>query len=74
MNPMKKPVASVLRVIGAGLVLLSIVLLALLWIAQQRAPEPWWRWALYALPAATGIVLCAISGKLATALTRNFEE
>jgi len=74
MNPMKKPVASVLRVIGVGLVLLSIVLLALLWIAHKREPEPWWRWALYLLPAITGIVVTACSGKLAAALTRDFEE
>ena len=74
MNPMKKPVASVLRVIGSGLIFLSVVLLALLWITHKREPEPWWRWALYALPAAAGIVVAAFSGKLAVTLTRDFEE
>ena len=74
MNPMKKPVASVLRVVGAGLMLLSVVLLALLWVAHKRAPEPWWRWALYSTPAIAGIVVVATSGKLATTLTRDFEE
>jgi len=74
MNPMKRPVASVLRVIGVGLVLLSIVLVALLWIAHKREPEPWWRWVLYSLPAITGIVVIACSAKLAAALTRDFEE
>lgn len=74
MNPMKKPVASVLRLIGAGLILLSVVLLALLWVARSRAPEPWWRWGLYAFPAVSGIVLYAASGRLATRLTRDFEE
>jgi membrane protein YdbS with pleckstrin-like domain len=74
MNPMKRPVASVLRLIGVGLVLLSVVLLALLWIAHERAPEPWWRWALYALPAIGGVVVVASSGRLAARLTRDFEE
>ena len=74
MNPMKKPVASVLRVIGVGLILLSVVLLVLLWIAHKRAPEPWWRWALYSLPGITGIVVIASSGRLALRLTRDFEE
>lgn len=74
MNPMKKPVASVLRVVGVGLILLSVVLVALLWVAHERAPEPWWRWALHSLPAIAGTLLCAASGRLATRLTRDFEE
>jgi membrane protein YdbS with pleckstrin-like domain len=74
MNPMKKPVASVLRVVGAGLILLSVVLIAFLWLARYRNPEPWWRWALYAVPALGGIVICAVSGKLAARLTRDYED
>jgi ABC-type multidrug transport system permease subunit len=74
MNPMKRPVASVLRVIGAGLILLSVVLLVFLWIARYRSPAPWWRWVLYAAPAVTGVVVCATSGRLAGRLTRNFDE
>ena len=74
MNPMKKPVASVLRVTGVGLILLSVALIAFLWLARHRAPEPWWRWALYSLPAIGGIVLCIVSGRLAGFLTRDFEE
>ena len=74
MNPMKKPVASVLRVAGVGLILLSVALLALLWLGRHARPEPWWRWTLYALPMPAGTILCAVSGKLAARLTRNFEE
>jgi len=74
MNPMKKPVASVLRVAGAGLILLSVGLGALLWLARHRVPEPWWRWTLYCLPALGGITLCIVSGRLAAFLTRDFEE
>jgi len=74
MNPLKKPVASVLRLIGAGLILLSVVLLALLWLARETQPEPWWRWALYTLPAVVGLVICLTSGRLAARLTQNFEE
>jgi hypothetical protein len=74
MNPMTKPVASVLRVISAGLILLGITLLALLWVAHRKQPEPWWRWALYALPVVAGIVLGARSTALAGRLTRDFEE
>ncbi len=74
MNPMKKPVASVLRVTGAGLVLLGVVLVVLLWLARHRAPEPWWRWTLCSLPALGGITLCLVSGRLAAFLTRDFEE
>lgn len=71
---MKKPVASVLRVVGVGLILLSVVLLALIWLARYRNPEPWWRWALYALPAFGGVVICGLSSRLAERLTRDFEE
>lgn len=74
MNPMKKPVASVLRVVGMGLVLLSIVLIGLLWLTRHRNPEPWWRWSLYALPALAGILVCAFSGRMAARLTSDFEE
>jgi len=74
MNPMKKPVASVLRVAGVGLMLLTVVLLAFLWLTRHRSPEPWWRWALYSVPALTGLVVCAVSSRLAAFLTRNFEE
>lgn len=74
MNPMKKPVASVLRLFGAGWILLSVVLLILLWIAHKREPEPLWRWTLYGLPAPAGMLLCIMSSKLAARLTRNFEE
>lgn len=74
MNPMKKPVASVLRLTGSLLILLSIVLLAFLWLTRERSPEPWWRWALYAVPAVAGVLICACSGKLAARLTSNFEE
>lgn len=71
---MQKPVASVLRVLGAGLILLSVVLLVFLWLAHKRQPEPWWRWGLYSLPAVAGVLLCVASGKLATRLTRDFDE
>ena len=74
MNPMRKPVASLLRVAGAGLVLLSVVLLAFLWVANRREPEPWWRWALHSLPAMAGILVIAGSGRLSAWLTRSFEE
>jgi len=74
MNPMRKPVASLLRVTGAGLILLSVVLFVFLWIAHKREPEPWWRWALYSLPAVIGIGVAASGGKLAAWLTRSFEE
>jgi len=74
MNPMKRPVASVLRVLGTGMILLSVVLLALLWVARQAHPEPWWRWAMYAFPAFAGLAVCLASGSLAERFTRGFEE
>ena len=74
MNPMTKPVASVLRIVGVGLILLSVVLLAFLWLAHKRQPEPWWRWALYFLPVVAGTLLYVTSGKLAARLTRDFDE
>jgi len=74
MNPMKQPVASVLRVVSAGLILLGLMLLALLWIAHRMQPEPWWRWAFHTLPVMGGILLWARSNALAHRLTRNFEE
>lgn len=74
MNPMKKPVASVLRVASAGLILLGLTLLALVWVAHRKQPEPWWRWAVDALPVVAGIVLWARSAALAGRLTRDFEE
>ena len=70
---MQKPVASVLRVVSAGLILLGITLLALLWVAHRRQPEPWWRWVVYASPVAAGIVLWARSTALAIRLTRDFD-
>lgn len=74
MNPLQKPVASVLRVFGAGLILLGLALLAFLWLAHKRQPEPWWRWGLYALPVVLGTLVCVTSRKLAVRLTRDFDE
>jgi hypothetical protein len=74
MNPMKRPVRSVLLITGAGLVLLGAVLLVLLWIEHKRDPEPWWRWILFASPGLAGVGIGAFSGKIAARLTRDFEE
>ena len=74
MNPMKQPVASVLRLIGSLLILLGVALLAFLWLTRERNPEPWWRWFLYVIPAITGTLVCGFSSRMATRLTRDFEE
>lgn len=74
MNPMKKPVTSVLRLIGSLLILLGLALLAFLWLTRVRNPEPWWRWALYTTPTVAGGLVCGFSSRVAARLTRNFEE
>lgn len=74
MNPLRRAVASVIRLVGAGMVGLSLVLLALSWVARHKQPSAWWQYLLYAALAVAGVALLLRSKPLAARFTDDFED
>ena len=74
MNPMRRAVASVLRLVGAGLIGLGVVLLALAWVARHKQPITWSSLALDGVLIALGVLLLARSKAWAARWTEDFED
>lgn len=74
MNPLRRAVASVIRLTGAGMVGLGIVLLALAWVARHQQPATWWQYLIYTALALAGVALLLRSKPLAARFTDDFED
>jgi len=74
MNPLRRAVASVIRLVGAGLIGLGAVLLALAWVARHKQPTAWWQYVIYAALVMAGVVLLIRSKQMAARFTDDFED
>jgi hypothetical protein len=74
MNPLRRAVTSVLRLAGAGLTGLGVVLLALAWVARHKQPMSAGAVALYAALVLGGVLLILRAPPVAARLTRDFED
>jgi hypothetical protein len=74
MNPMRRAVASVLRLVGAGLIGLGFVLLTLAWVARHKQPVTWWAVAAEGGLIALGVFLLLRSKAWAARWTEDFED
>lgn len=73
MNSLRSAVASVIRLVAVGFVLLGVVLLALAYAAGQRGEGDVWRWLIGAAGFIIGMVLLCFSSALARMLTKDYE-
>jgi len=74
MNPLRRVVASVIRLVGTGLIGLGGVLLALAWVARHKQPAAWWQYVIYAAVVVLGVTLLIRSKPLAARFTDDFED
>jgi len=73
MNSLRNAVASVLRLVAVGLLLLGVVFLALAYTAGRQGEPSVWQWVLGGAGFVAGLVLLIFSSALARALTRDYE-
>lgn len=74
MNPLRRAVASVIRLVGVGLIGLGAVLLVLTWVARHQQPTAWWQYVIYIALAVAGVALLIRSKQLAARFTDDFED
>ena len=73
MSSIRSAVASVLRVIAVGLLLLGVVLLVLAYAAGQEGESGFWQWTTGAVGVGGGMVLLIFSPMIARFLTRDYD-
>lgn len=73
MNTLRTTVASFLRFLAAGLVLLGLALLALAYTAQRQDEASLWFWVGGGFSGLLGLMLLVFSAPLAKRLTEDYE-
>ena len=73
MSSLRSAVASVLRLVAVGLVLLGVVLFVLAYAAQRQDESALWQWIAGALGFISGSLLLVFSSALARALTQYYD-
>lgn len=73
MSSLRSAVASVLRLVAVGLLLLGVVLLVLAYAASRQGEGGIWQWILGAAGFVSGVLLMIFSTALARALTQDYE-
>ena len=73
MSSLKSAVASVLRLVAVGLLLLGVVFFVLAYVAGRQGEEEFWQWFIGGAGLLSGLVLLIFSSPLAHLLTRNYE-
>lgn len=73
MSSLRQSVASVIRLIAVGLILLGLAVLAMAWAAAREAEPGVLTWILGGLSLVSGSVLLVTSSPLARALTQDYE-
>jgi hypothetical protein len=73
MSSLRTTVASFLRFVAAGLLLLGVTLLAVAWMAQRQGEAALWHWIGGGLSAVAGLALLITGGPLARRLTQDYE-
>ena len=73
MSSLRSAVASVLRLVAVGLLLLGIVLLVLAYAAGRQGDPGAWLWMGGGLGVVLGLLLMIFSSALARGLTQDYE-
>jgi len=73
MNSFRSAVASVLRLVAVGSLLLGVVLLVLAYAASRQGEAGIWQWIAGGAGCLVGVLLLIFSSALARALTRDYE-
>ena len=73
MSSLRSAVASVLRLVAVGLLLLGVVLLVLAYAASRQGEDGLWQWMGGGGGFVIGVLLLVFSSALARALTRDYE-
>ena len=73
MSSLRSAVASVIRLVGVGILLLGIVFLALAYVGGRQGESPFLQWVIGVGGFLTGIFLLGFSSTIARALTRDYE-
>ena len=73
MNSMRNAVASVLRLVAVGLLLLGVVMVALAYAAQRQEEGAAWQWILGVGGCVVGLALIILSPIIARAVTRDYD-
>jgi len=73
MSSLRSAVASVLRLVAVGLLLLGIVLLVLAYAASRQGAPDAWLWMGGGLGFVLGLLLMIFSSALARVLTQDYE-
>ena len=73
MNSLKSAVASVLRLVAVGLLLLGVVFVVLAYAGSRQGQPGVWQWVGGAAGFLAGVLLLLFSSALARALTRDYD-
>ena len=73
MSAVRSAVASLLRLVAVGLVLLGAVLFVLAFAAGRQGEDAVWQWLGGALSFLSGSVLLVFSSAIARALTQDYD-
>jgi len=72
-SSLRSAVASVLRLVAVGLVLLGVVLFVLAYAAQRQDESALWQWIAGIFGFIAGSLLLVFSSALARALTQDYD-
>lgn len=73
MNSFRSAVASVIRLVAVGVLLLGVVLLVLAYAGSRQGEAGVWQWIGGGAGCLVGVLLLVLSSVLARALTRDYE-
>ena len=73
MSSLRSAVASVLRLVAVGLLLLGVVFLVLAYAADRQAAGGLWQWIVGGAGFLAGLLLLVFSSTIARVLTQDYE-
>lgn len=73
MNSLRSAVASVLRLVAVGLLLLGVVLFVLAYAAQRQGEAEFWQWLVGGAGFVLGVLLLVFSSAIARAVSHDYE-
>jgi len=73
MSSLRNAVASVLRLVAVGLLLLGVVFCVLAYAANQQDESGLWQWSVGIVGLLCGMLLLLFSSKLSRILTQDYD-
>lgn len=73
MSSLRRAVASILRIVAVGILLLGIVFMALAYAAGRQGDQAFWQWAIGVGGFLVGLFLLGFSSTIAGAITRDYD-